>query len=335
VTSFLRDLPSIRKSTFKPEIVISSFQKTGMWPIDFETARKKLKDYSPPSLPDDEKEPQLPKLLHPPEKYHQVEFQSDFWQTKINEKDIWSDPVTKTQFDAFIYSTKTIVAEGEIVALQNSQFRTRLEAQLNAKIRTRVSLQRHGALTGKEGREMLAKSEKEKVESFRNWRFKTARKERNKITKAWKTRGVSARKEEKARKLRLLEFQRQNRVLGVVIPKELLCPIQDPEELFTEDQLQEELRFALLKYERFQEAPFNYDEFKLEEEHRNSLKKKDGDGDGDGEDEDEDEYDGDITVTTSSYLRDPISTGPIRWITTTDEEISQFVENHDDLKIFD
>ena len=48
ISSFIRDLPYIRKQTFKESTIVSAFQKAAMWPISCETAIAKLRVYSKP-----------------------------------------------------------------------------------------------------------------------------------------------------------------------------------------------------------------------------------------------------------------------------------------------
>jgi hypothetical protein len=52
-SSFLRDLPDFRKKTFTPKLIMSAFQKSGMWPPDPKVVLRRMKKYSDPqeSLP--------------------------------------------------------------------------------------------------------------------------------------------------------------------------------------------------------------------------------------------------------------------------------------------
>jgi hypothetical protein len=45
VSSFFRDLPTIREKTFTVSMIKHSFQKSGIWPVSFKAVKKKLKEY--------------------------------------------------------------------------------------------------------------------------------------------------------------------------------------------------------------------------------------------------------------------------------------------------
>jgi len=45
VSSFLRDLPTIREKTFTVPTIKHSFQNSGIWPVSFKAVKRKLKEY--------------------------------------------------------------------------------------------------------------------------------------------------------------------------------------------------------------------------------------------------------------------------------------------------
>lgn len=318
IASFLRDLSGIREKTFKKTTIVGAFRKSGMWPIRNDKAQKKLLQYSPPT-PLDELE--LPIQSQEPKRYHEVEYGIGYWQDYMHKKDLWSSPTRKRDFDAFVHGTKTLAAGGELVTLQNTQFEKRINNQLIAKTRSRQSIQKNGVLTGKEAREKLLQQEKDRTMATKNWMFKTVRKERNRITKALYIQGVAARKEEKARKLRLEKLQR----LGEFVPIELYTPIPDPEKDTTEEELKEQVGIALLKYEQFSDGIYDYEAFKAEERQRKEEKERDSSGNKE-ESDDEDE---DIEIVLRNQLLDS------RWVQSTNEELTQFLEGDDDeLRIY-
>lgn len=62
ISSFFRDLASIRQNTFKDTTICSSFREAGIWPISRKKALQKMKIYSVP-------EPLPPRALTPENKW--------------------------------------------------------------------------------------------------------------------------------------------------------------------------------------------------------------------------------------------------------------------------
>jgi DDE superfamily endonuclease len=52
VSSFFRDLPTIREKTFTVSTIKHAFQKSGIWPVSFKAVKKKLKEYGKKSKKD-------------------------------------------------------------------------------------------------------------------------------------------------------------------------------------------------------------------------------------------------------------------------------------------
>jgi hypothetical protein len=45
ISSFFRDLPTIREKTFTMPTIKHAFQNTGIWPVSFKAVKRKLKEY--------------------------------------------------------------------------------------------------------------------------------------------------------------------------------------------------------------------------------------------------------------------------------------------------
>jgi hypothetical protein len=45
VSSFLRDLPTVRKKTFTVPTIKHAFQNSSIWPVSFKAVKRKLKEY--------------------------------------------------------------------------------------------------------------------------------------------------------------------------------------------------------------------------------------------------------------------------------------------------
>ncbi|ELR02117.1 hypothetical protein GMDG_05276 [Pseudogymnoascus destructans 20631-21] len=131
-----------------------------------------------------------------------------------------------------------MLAYGELAVLQHDLLSIKVANQQKAKIRSRSVLQTtSGPLTARDAqkkKEDKAKKHKESQERTANYRLQIAL---SKVKKALHKRGVEARKAEQARKRQVSILLKANKE----VPLDLLEPIQDPEKLAQESELQEKL----------------------------------------------------------------------------------------------
>jgi hypothetical protein len=158
-----------------------------------------------------------------------------------------SSPI-RGQIDSVVRGTTTLLAYGEIVVLQLQQSRAQAKAQQMAKTRSRRVVQRSGALTTEEAHLRIAEKEAKIEAQKEKKRQILIRKTRNKIRKQYKALGVTARRQERARIQQLKEFSRAG---NSFIPPALQEPIPDPKKALTEENLELQLREALVTFPEF------------------------------------------------------------------------------------
>ncbi len=129
---------------------------------------------------------------------------------------------------------------------------TKVSNQQKAKVRSRSVVQKFGVLTGADARARIAEKELEKKAKEEKKRQYLIRTTRNRIKKELKTRGIEARKQEKARQKRVSEYR------DTFVPIELLDPIPDPEKLVKPEDIELQLREALIVLPEFSGVSFEY-----------------------------------------------------------------------------
>jgi hypothetical protein len=149
---FLRDLTSFRKKTFTESVIISAFQKSGMWPPNSQVVLRKMKRYQDP-------EPDLPSnsakdpLRNRPETVADIQAGFAAWNEKINL--LLSSP-SQRNFKEFSEGTQTLVSTFSLE--QNDLIQIRLAAKDKLKrqaIRRKYCVGK-GAITAKDGRTNIA-----------------------------------------------------------------------------------------------------------------------------------------------------------------------------------
>jgi len=230
ISSFFRDLTSIRAQTMQKHTIVNAFADSGTWPISEKAAIKKMRAYGKRKRTLEEAneeasdELDLPAL--PPNR------PSDLWCTAakvraLGDRDptLFSDP----SVELFKATMKDVDIE-----LQKSHLTTITHSALQQKIRgdqKRKLLSRKKMSTGADGasitelrRDINLREFNKKNEALRKAERKLAI-AINKAKKTLKTRGIQARKDEKERLLRLYYYRQQN----LEIPIEDSIPIREPD----------------------------------------------------------------------------------------------------------
>ena len=234
IPQFLKDLIEIRNRTFKPSTIRHAFQKSGMWPVNAKSCIKQLKTYNPDSSEqikpsENDNLPLLPRRILP-QTPADVEYALvEEWGPKIQQNMQWSDPIRADEFGSFITNTKEVVSNSILQERELHMWHARRNHELQAKKFNRKRLRpaqsgRLGltkedadiALAAKVQKEIEAEKKQIQRNFMRMWRM-----ERDEIH----SKGVAARKQEKARTKRVKELEKQQ----IIIPDELLDPIPDPE----------------------------------------------------------------------------------------------------------
>ena len=256
VQSFLRDLPKIREKTFTVRTIKHSFQNAGIWPLSFKAVKKKLKEYgkkrkrdtglefleygseseSEPEQeqgqeqdlihkPQLENEYQLPQLK-PPASYDECRASLQELQTKVTMA--VSSP-TREQYTMTVTATSTFLMRGSLHEMEVKQAR---EAQVNglkAKLHSRKTLGKGGSILASDALEKIKIKDRKEAEDTLRKAKKAITCAENKAKRELYTRGVEARKDEKAR----LALIRQQPILGTLIPDSAWTLIRDPEKDLT------------------------------------------------------------------------------------------------------
>jgi hypothetical protein len=228
ITSFFRDLSTIREKTMKPYTIRNSFRDSGMWPISCKTAVKKMRQYSKKKTPDSTNNvDSLPSLQ--PTTYYQCETGLQEWEEKM--PIILSSPSRKKWQD-WAHGTKVQLTKAQLQSHEIQMMQIRLTEHLKARTGSRRSISVGGPLEVEKAREKKeAKAQKEKDEAIRKAE-KAVNDAINKAKKALHRRGIDARKAERERKKAIAQFDEE------FIPIELLTPIRDPSKDPTSEDLE-------------------------------------------------------------------------------------------------
>ena len=231
VVQFLKDLTKIRNNTFKADTIRHSFEDSGMWPINASKCIEKMKTFRP-DPPQASAEslsalPALPRYFHP-RKIADVEHGLEKWGAKIQRRIEWSDPVREGEFDSFLTDSRKVITNSILNEEELKMWHKRRDNELHGRKINRKRLRpQHGGL-GLTKENALAEiaikqqkeeeAEKKRVENnfMKMWRM-----ERDEVH----TKGVAARKAERARIKQLREMRKGY----APIPPELEIPIPDPE----------------------------------------------------------------------------------------------------------
>lgn len=234
VTSFFRDLTKILTQTFKQYTIVNAFKTSGMYPVCVKAGITKMREYKKnhkkrkaEDITDEaggDDEQVLPVLPLPSK---DVIWEATAKLVALGEKD-------PTQFsDNAIATFKDVVKAGTVqlfkahlTTLEHSALQEKIKAESKRKRSSRRSIQKGGsAASTRDLREKIRiRDERESGEALRKAEKKLVT-AINKATNTLHTRGVQARKDEKARKDRLKMYAQRKELP----PPEDLIPVRDPE----------------------------------------------------------------------------------------------------------
>jgi hypothetical protein len=226
MTSFMRDLTSIREQTMKYHTIRNAFQESGIWPPSAKQGIKKMRVYQKKNPIDtqEDDELELPKL--PPQ------YALDIYTTAATVREFadrdptqFSDPSIKrfrrTMKDVNVQLNKGILSDIKLKADQVKE-----KAELKRRSTSRRSIQKGGAATS-----INKLREKKEIRDYaeRTEKLRLARKRLqqavNRAKKDLQAKGIQARKEERSRLARIQSYQIQN-----IVPHPLdLIPIREPD----------------------------------------------------------------------------------------------------------
>jgi hypothetical protein len=245
IASFFRDLEDIRIDTFKKSTIQGAFRKTGLWPIDTDTALQKMKVYQPP-----EPLQELPVLPSTPQKFGEAKTSLTQLHQALMRKEL-SSPI-RGQINSVVKGTSSLLEYSALVKLQLEQSRAQAKAQQLKKTRSRRKLQKSGVLTVEQAHAQIAEKKAQEKAIKEKKCQSLLRRTTNRIKNEYKDRGVIARREERIRKQKLKELG--SSVIGIgnsLIPPELLEPIPDPEKELTKELLDILVKEALISFPGF------------------------------------------------------------------------------------
>jgi hypothetical protein len=176
ITSFFRDLTSIREKTMKSYTIKSTFQESGMWLVSCKAGLKKMRQYSKPlrrkALTDNDNsddEPELPPLPPPPTTYFEFEIAIEEWLDRGPPKE-YSSP-SKQRFTDSLKATKVHLGKAILIDHEHRSIQTKLFEETKRKTTSRRSIHRGGEIKVSVAREKKrVRDENEKIEAIQKAR---------------------------------------------------------------------------------------------------------------------------------------------------------------------
>jgi hypothetical protein len=216
ISSFIRDLPTIRANTFKESTIKHAFKNSGIWPIDVAQALKQLQKYSKPEL---ETLSQLPLAT-----LKGSEIQLQEWSAKIPL--LLSSP-SRERYNNFATTTEQVLAKAQLQELDLIVLQRQVEEQRTRRATNKRTLQKGGHLSVDEAREKIEQKTQLAIEKASQKAARESKKLQRSAALDLHRAGVVARKAERHRKKRvaMLTKARAN------IPNEIAEPIPDLEAL--------------------------------------------------------------------------------------------------------
>lgn len=270
--SFLRDIPKIRVKTFTKRTIKHAFRDSGMWPMSFKAAQKKIKEYGTKSRKDtglelleygqayisedesDENELELPVIpgqlsLPPPRKrpgtYEEVRSAWD----EINDKlvaNLSSPSRENFKFTRSINDEALMRASLDKVDIDSA--RNAQKKIHKRKLIQRVSLQKGGSLLASTGLEKAKAKEVEMREKALKLAQRKLKVEESLVKKELYALGVKDRREERERKKWVAEFLGTKREgTPEPVPPQKLLPIRDRENNLSKEE-EEAIAIRLLPF---------------------------------------------------------------------------------------
>lgn len=291
ITSFFRDLTSIRQQTMQKHTIVNAFASSGMWPVSAKAGIKKMRSYGKRKRSIEEVEAddtlELPAL--PPTRPQEI------WNTAATVRALGDRDPTKFSDGSVQLYHKTMKAvdtqlqKGHLMTIEHNSLQAKLREDYNKKSKSRKSTHKGGASApvSQLREEIKAKAVKDQAEKLR----KAEKKLSQAVSKAKKelnALGIQARKDEKARAEQVREIIAQ----GDLPPLELLVPIREP------DKRPTLLEAAKCTEDFYPELQQVIKELRSQQQPPARLQTPNSDGDSDG----------DVTIRTEAvtYERDVV-----------------------------
>jgi hypothetical protein len=221
ISSFFRDLTSIREKTFQESTILSSFEDSGIWPVCADKALRKMRIYSKkhPSQPSTS---DLPPLLTTPIRIQNAYTEIDELELKLTD---FSSP-SKRRFTATIKSVRTTLYKAELQRSHAEQIRDRFVEQTQLKPKPRKGFHIGGSSTDIDLlRERQRVKEQKEREALKRKVAKQIKSATLYALKAHHRAGANARRAERERKKEIVRLRSEK----LPIPLDLLTSIRDPE----------------------------------------------------------------------------------------------------------
>jgi DDE superfamily endonuclease len=111
ITSFFRDLRTIRTNTFKPRTIRHAFRDAGMWPVSFKVAQKAMRQFKPVDT-DSGDEPTLPLLQRSIDTYFQAQVALQEFEDRVPA--LLNSSPSRNRFIKACKGTKKMLSRGSI-----------------------------------------------------------------------------------------------------------------------------------------------------------------------------------------------------------------------------
>jgi hypothetical protein len=135
ISSLLYDLRDIRTQTFKEETIMHAFRDSGMWPVSFAAAQKKMRQYKRSQRQqeqeeDEEKGYQLPRVGA----YWETQGALQEWENRIPEE--FSSP-SKARYKETLHTTQVLLARGSIQEMESLRIRSQFNQDAKRRLHSR------------------------------------------------------------------------------------------------------------------------------------------------------------------------------------------------------
>ena len=240
VTSFFRDLSTVRKNTFKPHTIIRAFEIAGIWPMSCKQTLRTRRELTGKRQRSQKKqsrqqalwdsEPDLPKLL--PKSY----YEAGTAITEMLERGVIgpaSSPY-RERFTESLSITKGFLTQAILLQDDFKNLQSKVQNELWKKTTSRKQISKGGPVNIGEARQRQAqKIAKEQSERIRLVRVRI-QKAINQVKKVHKSKGVEARRQMKENKRLYNNAIKERRYAS----RFLLDPIRQPDVEPTELELE-------------------------------------------------------------------------------------------------
>ena len=258
VSSFFRDLPTIREKTFTVSTIKHSFANSGIWPVSFKAVKKKLKEYGKKSkkdtgldvlefgseseseLEDGEPEPLLDSTLteeyqlpqfKPPSSYHECRALNEELAPKL--RALASSP-TRAKYDLAHESTSIFLMRGSLSEMEVLQARTSQVEAHKKRLSARKSLAKGGSLLASDALISMAEKRRKEADKVLRKANLALTRAQNKQKEALRIKGVTDRRKEQERKRQIQQYQ----ALGSTIPDHMWTTIRDRQKEPTAEEME-------------------------------------------------------------------------------------------------